>query len=225
MKNHPSTGGQRKDRESRFALLLISLILIILLYPVLEEIEAFGPFPLVIFILLLITGLYAMIESVNDFRIGLVFAVPAVIASVLSVVARVPAVAAASGIFFILFYAATTLALLRHVLHRGKVDADTIYGAVCIYLLLGILWGTLYYVIELLTPGSFVDSVSATGVIGIADFMYYSFVTLTTTGFGDICAVSGIARSFASFEAIAGTLFIAVLMARFVGLLGWGQDE
>lgn len=85
------------------------------------------------------------------------------------------------------------------------------------YLLLGLIWAQTYVLIEAFSPGSFTPMPSYHG-IEWTSFLYFSFVTLTTVGYGDITAITPIARSLAIAEAIAGHLFSIILITRLVSL-------
>lgn len=127
-----------------------------------------------------------------------------------------------NGIVFFMYIA---MVLLKRVVNSEHVTQDTIFGAISVYLLIGISWGLIYAVIESLTPGAFsvqlqhsdVDSqIVYPGAISI--FIYYSFVTMTTLGYGDIVPLTNVARTVSIFEAVLGQLFLAILIARLVGL-------
>lgn len=115
--------------------------------------------------------------------------------------------------------------VLRHVFTSRRVTADTIAASLCVYLLIGVVWSMVYSLIENLTPGSFRYA------YGVGDFvldefagqqsifsLYLSFVTLSTLGYGDVVAVSNTGRMFAVTEAITGQIYLAVLVARLVGM-------
>lgn len=124
------------------------------------------------------------------------------------------------------FFSLTTVTIIRFVLSYKRVTADKIYGAICGYLLIGIIWAFIYTTIENAAPASFsfthgvhadyYHSFSHRFYFG--QFIYYSFVTLTTTGYGDISPTSNLARVFSALEAVVGQLYVAVLIARLVGL-------
>jgi hypothetical protein len=113
-------------------------------------------------------------------------------------------------------------AILREVFRPGKIAADKIYGAICVYLLLGYAWAFAYALLEQIQPGSFSvpaeDGAAAEYIARVMRMRYFSFVTLTTVGFGDILPRSSTARTFATLEAIMGQMYLAVLVARLVGL-------
>jgi hypothetical protein len=105
---------------------------------------------------------------------------------------------------------------LRFALRSTRVDAEHIYAALGAYLLGGIFFGVLYHAVEYGWPGSFSAS-DAAGELELFDAIYFSFVTLATLGYGDLVPVSEIARGLAIIEAVAGQLFLAVMIARLVG--------
>jgi voltage-gated potassium channel len=128
-----------------------------------------------------------------------------------------------SSIAGVVFFAYVAAIILRDLMAATKVTLDTIGGAFCGYVVIGIAWGSLYFVIELLNQGSF--KLTQTGEPTYAklqaDFLrlvYYSFATLTTTGYGDISARSVLARNLSMIEAMVGQFYIAVLVARLVSL-------
>ncbi len=99
---------------------------------------------------------------------------------------------------------------------------DTLFGAVCGYLLLGIIWSLLYLAVETTSQGSFsVPAQAAADTANVqpsrGDLSYYSFITLTTVGYGDITPTKPLVRTLAWMEAVAGQFYLAVLVAGLVG--------
>jgi hypothetical protein len=87
-----------------------------------------------------------------------------------------------------------------------------------LYLLLGLVWGVIYATIEMHAPGSFAGTLRLDE--RLSDWVYYSFVTLTTVGYGDITPLSMAARAVAMLEALVGQLYPAIIIARLVSLQG-----
>ncbi len=105
----------------------------------------------------------------------------------------------------------------RHVvLGSGLITLNRIFGALCIYLLLGVLWAVLFGLVDVLAPGAF-RVLDAQHKEPLENLLYYSFVTLTTLGYGDVTPLHPVARTLAYLEAVVGQLFIAVLIASLVG--------
>ncbi|NIR32389.1 MAG: two pore domain potassium channel family protein [Gammaproteobacteria bacterium] len=106
----------------------------------------------------------------------------------------------------------------RDVFFGGAVTINRLVGAVCVYLLIGLVWTLAYFFVEAATAGAF-DGLSATEWNArLAELGYFSFVTLTTLGFGDISPVSPLARVLAYIEAIVGQMYLTVLVAALVGM-------
>jgi len=119
-------------------------------------------------------------------------------------------------IFACLFYVFMVIVILQYLFKEKVITVDMIVGAICVYFLIGMMWASIFSIIEILEPGSFQ---SPEGMASeLSHFSYYSFVTLTTLGYGDITPITATARSLSLLEAITGQLYIAILIARFVGI-------
>jgi hypothetical protein len=122
----------------------------------------------------------------------------------------------------LIFLAWLTGLILSSIFRANRVTPDLISGAVLAYLLLGICWGALYSLIELIQPGSFSFS---HGDRDVSSLFYYSFVTLTTLGYGDILPLTKIARTTAYLESVTGVMFTAILIAGLVGGIRLGRVD
>jgi cation transport ATPase len=115
--------------------------------------------------------------------------------------------------------------VLGQTLRSGPITFYRIQGAVAAYVLLGVIWAYAYDFVEFLRPGAF--SGPGSPADGPRAFFYFSFVTLTTVGYGDVLPVHAVARSLVSLEAVVGTLYPAILIARLVSVVvvpGRGTD-
>lgn len=108
---------------------------------------------------------------------------------------------------------------LRDVLFGGPVDENRLAGAICVYLLIGVARSVLYLYLALFDAASFRGLVSEGWAAGSAEFLYLSFVTLTTLGYGDLAPVTPLARTLAYLEAVFGQMDLTVLVAALVGKL------
>jgi voltage-gated potassium channel Kch len=195
-------------------------------YPFVQRIPAGVLILDIVFLVILLSSIYAISERKKTFIISLILALAAFGSTVLNyslmiVSLRLLAVSA-YGLFFVLM----AVTILSTIMKAKKVTTETIYASICVYLILGIIWTMLFSIIEIIEPGSFLSG--GAPVIDFhgdpvtrnvfANFIYYSFVTLTTLGYGDIIPASPHARALSSLEAVIGQLFIAVLIARLVGL-------
>jgi voltage-gated potassium channel Kch len=137
---------------------------------------------------------------------------------VLLVVFRDPSEAERASFYvavaFVLFV--TPVAILVRIAHHKVITPRTLYGALCVYLLLGLGFSFLYQALDHVDQGSF-PAITANDRVA---FAYYSFITLTTVGYGDIAPATDAARQSAVFEAVLGQVFLVVVVARVVSMLG-----
>lgn len=127
------------------------------------------------------------------------------------------------GFADLLFLIFITLVILSIVLRHEDVTLDTISGALAAYFLLGLVWGVAYGIVQALDPNAFaisaaLDPTSPAESASRTILIYFSLVTIASVGYGDIAPVSAAARSLASLEGLVGQLFLAVLIARLVGI-------
>ena len=114
------------------------------------------------------------------------------------------------------FFSVVCAALLARVFAPGRVTVHRLLGAVAVYMLIAVVWGTGYQLLVVLRP----DAIrTAAGPASVDEAMWMSFVTMTTTGYGDVLPASGLARSLAALEAIVGVLYPAILISRLVSLV------
>ena len=211
--------------EGRYRFLLFSLLLLFFFYPFFDGFR-FAPGILgALFLGILLSAVAAVSANRKSVTGAIFLAFVAFGSYILSQVFDSLSLQATTMSAFGLFFALITVVILRHILSVREVSSDIILGAICAYLVLGMVWTMAYSLIELLSPGSFLrggGSITA-GFAGervpaVASFIYYSFVTLTTLGYGDIIPNSSPAAALSSLEAVTGQLFLAILIARFVGL-------
>lgn len=207
------TAGWRAYVRHRYAILFYSLLLMLVIIPVAS---ALGVLEKAIRLLLGASLLAAVMPTATKrMRHLLVVSVVAIILAGLGAergyLPFAPGfVAAAYGVIGLLAAAAA----MRFAISSKGVSYETIYAALGAYLLAGLFFGQLYFSIENIWPGSLGGPDEFTQ----ADAVYFSFVTLASLGYGDFLPRSEIARGVAIFEVVGGQLYIAVLVARLVGL-------
>lgn len=147
-------------------------------------------------------------------RIACVVALIAFLGALGAALDNAPSTSAAFTILSFLLVVAAPVVIARAIARRGIVDIHTVLGALCIYLMLGMLFSFLYGSIgDVSSQPFFSQTAHATS----ADFVYYSFVTLTTTGYGDFTAATGLGRAVSVLEALSGQLYLVVIVALLVG--------
>ena len=201
---------------NRFLYLLIALVAFVTLVPVLEEL-GFGATIFTIFVsTILLSAAYAVSQSRGQFFLALILAGPAFVLRWINNFLGNPWLEFSADVLTALFLLVVAMLILSHVLRDEKVSREKIFAALSVYLLLGVLWAFLFFFVDFLVPGSFRHGQEQ--VLTGAEMVYYSFVTLTTLGYGDIVPISPSARGLATLEALTGQLYLTVLVARLVGL-------
>ncbi len=119
----------------------------------------------------------------------------------------------ALSIVNVLLYAAAPVAILRHIFLRNVVDLQTLLGAVCAYLMIGMFFAFTFSLMTLLTGDPFFTDPAADQ---LSDYLFFSFVTITTTGYGDLVPASSAGQTLAVWEAILGQFFLAAVVAKIV---------
>ena len=123
-----------------------------------------------------------------------------------------------SVIVRVVFFSVT---ILGHVLRSGRITADKIFAAICVYMLIGYAWAFAYALLDEMQPGSFAvlaETPRPDYAAQVMQLRYFSFTTLTTVGYGDILPRSPATRTMAVLEAVMGQIYLTVLVARLVGL-------
>jgi len=120
---------------------------------------------------------------------------------------------------FVIFLAYLLLALftaISQLVRSGAISMNQLVGTVCVYLLLGVIWSLLYAALFAYDHGAFSGVPADTSIVDSEVWLYYSFVTLTTLGYGDIVPLSSLAKTLAYLEAIIGQFYLAILVAGLV---------
>jgi len=217
---HPYSFGHVRDlSEHKFFLLFLFLLTNLVLYPYVEN-GGVGYFAFrVIGSAAILIAVYAIRLRRTLLLVALVLAVPALVERVFL---RRPD----AGLLSILnislsfvFDVFIVVVIFRRVFTKDQPNSETVFGALCIYLLVGFTFSSVYGMVATLQPKAFyLDPITNLHTIPDRfDFIYYSFATMTSVGAQGISPVSGQARSLSVIEAILGVLYLAVLIARLMG--------
>jgi len=121
----------------------------------------------------------------------------------------------ASSLLSVMIFGVILYLVVRRVISEREVNLETLLGAMCIYFLLGLLFSAVFHAADVLGAGSVFGE-----PIARSEYSYFSFVTLTTLGYGDIAPVGDLVRRLAVIEAMCGQIFLATVIARMVSLYG-----
>jgi len=213
--------------QHRLLIFLCSLLTLLIFFPIIYE--QYGDYLYILellFSIILITGIYIVSANRKILTVAILLASLTLSIFWFNIILQSSSLLTFGLMLEIIFFAITTTTILIHVLQYKKVTADKIYGAICGYLLIGIIWALMYTTVENMYPGSFLFINGVTGPhhfqslhrFYFSYFLYYSFVTLTTLGYGDILPLTAVTRILSSIQAVIGQLYVAVLIARLVGL-------
>src|SRR5215469_305201 len=218
-------GLARHNLPGRFTLLLAAIFLLLVSQPAFSGHAYAESVATTTISLVLLLALYAFRSTRIYFVIALVLLFPSIGSRLVLLYTFNPTVELIGAIAACLFLGVTVVALVSRLFVVKSVTLDMISAAICAYLLMGVTFAYAFAIIELRYPGSFTATLLQRPVGHIApllasfhSLLYYSFVCLTTTGFGDISPISGGARSLSVMEAVFGQLFVAILIARLVSL-------
>ncbi|HSG28553.1 MAG TPA: ion channel [Candidatus Krumholzibacterium sp.] len=207
-----------RSGTNKFRHLTVAMALWFILFPVFQQIP-FGYIYLnVLTSAIMLFGIFAVNRSKKAVATGLSLGLPWFILSWIDIlVTSLPGpLMMVTNLFLALFLGFTAVSILSYIVRATEISRDLLFGAACIYVLIGGTWATIFMVLQTVQPGSIMNVV--TGTVNLSDLVYFSFSTLTTLGYGDLIPVSTTARSLAIIEAVAGVLYIAIIISRLVGI-------
>ncbi len=218
-------GLERHNWPGRFTVLLATILLLLVTQPIFSGHAFAQNIATATISLVLLAALYAFRATRIYFVIASILLVPSIGCRLALLFTLSPTVEVVGAISSCLFLVVTVVALVSRLFIVKSVTLDTISAAICAYLLTGVAFAYAFAVIELQHPGSFSAALFqgprgtlAPLIASLHSFIYFSFVCLTTTGFGDIAPVSEAARSVSVMESVFGQLYVAILIARLVSL-------
>jgi voltage-gated potassium channel len=209
-------------------ILLGFLLFVILISPMVQDFTKVSWIMSALFILVMLAAVRTMADRKTHQRTAFVLAFIAIYGQVGFLYLPGPWMESIRDLFTALFLFAVSLVLLRNILIRSQlVTADLIVGAINVYLMVGMAFTFLFAYLELIHPGSFagLNSIAAGSERPVDSFLYFSYVTLSTLGYGDVTPVTDMATTLSYVEAIFGQLYLAILVARLVGLFVMGKSQ
>jgi len=168
----------------------------------------------------IVVGIYGFKSTQKWFHTGIGIAVSIIVVVIVGIGLELLQLYYLHLILLFCFYLWAIWLAAKQVLFSGTkaVDANRIVGAICIYLLMGLIWTLMYLFIAQAIPGAFNGVEQMVWYDNFADVAYYSYVTLTTLGYGDISPVAPIARFLVYMEAVVGVFYMAILVASLIGV-------
>jgi len=204
------------DEDRSLTVMLVLLLLFIFVFvPVLSRGRAGEIFIKIIYSVMMLTGILSVAKNKKSV-IGIgIFAFISLIINWISYVEPTVSVLIANDLGEIFFTFVFALVILIKTFKEGDITFQRIQGSIVVYLLMGIIFANVFHAIYLSTGASSFNNINN---LDLKEFLYYSFVTLTTVGYGDISPVHPLARSLANLEALIGQLYPAILIARLVSM-------
>jgi len=172
-------------------------------------------------VLSLLLAMHTSRAHIHAIRLARLAGVVVVILGIVSALTGQNLLSGAIGFLFCVLLAVSVYVILRRVLGHERVGMETILGALCVYIIIGLLFTFLFIAIARVSTTPFLAQPPPNH--SPADYLYLSFVTLTTVGFGDLTPASKVARSVVVLEALMGQVFLVTLVARLVALFGTEQ--
>ncbi|HEY6153524.1 MAG TPA: potassium channel family protein [Candidatus Udaeobacter sp.] len=209
-----------KFRRFSTVQLLVALAALLICAPFVEELEGGRLILSGLFSLVLLAAVVAVAGRKRTLIIALVLAVPAITARWINYFRPDLIHAAVFLVCALLLLAFVIGHVLQFVLRAPVVTVEVLCASIAAYLMLGLMWTVAYWLVDQVTPGgafSF-NTGGSTQSMGGFNGIYFSFITLSTVGYGDITPLSRAARWLAAIEAMTGLLYVAVLIARLVSL-------
>ncbi len=214
------------EEPGKFLYLFLAQVLSLVLYPWLNQ----PGLPILVFRLLgglaFIAAVYATSDNRLHWMTAAALSIPTAALNVVSAFRPDRRNAVPTLLCTVVFLLFTLITLLKTVLRAERVTRDTIYGALSVYLLMAITWGAAYMLLCTLQPAAIAmdHPRHPNAAMDWSDCVYYSFVTLTTLGYGDVVPMTAQARSLSILEAITGIMYVAVLIAHLVSLNSAGKS-
>ncbi len=203
--------------KDRFLFLLISILCLLVIAPIFKDFIGIRVLMDIFTTAILISGVYVVSKKRYVPLTAALLALPMLVSIWTNRFVEIPSLVLVGDCFGIAFLVFLVAVILSFIFREQEVTVNVIYGAIVVYLLIAIMWAFVFSVLESIHPGSFKIGEGQIEA-GRPLFIYYSFVTITTLGYGDITPVTAPANSFSFLEAVTGQIYLVILVARLVGI-------
>ncbi|MEM1281966.1 MAG: potassium channel family protein [Chlamydiota bacterium] len=207
--------------KNQWFYLFHALIIMLILFPYLDPEYTLHHHPQPLLLLnsaVILIIIYTVSPTKRYFTLGLIFGLPALVCFWVEDMSNNSLVILGSILAMYLYAIWMTI---RFLLKSNEFSMDQVFGGASVYILIGLTWTIAFQGIEIFKPGSFVtdDPSNVENILSWSDFIYYSFTTLTTLGYGDITPLHPAARSLAILEAITGVIFVPVIISGILSIV------
>jgi hypothetical protein len=203
--------------KERFLGLLIFIIAMIVVGPLFEEFVGLSILIDILWSAILVSAIYAVSQKKHHILIAVLLALPMLGSIWTKYFVQHKALIVVGSLCGAAFFLFAIIQMLVFIYGHKEVSRDLIVGAAVVYLFMALMWTFIFVVVETLHPGSF-NLPEGQNLEATRHFLYYSFVTLTTLGYGDITPITPLARSLCILEAVIGQLYLVVQVAWLVGV-------
>ncbi|MCW8327822.1 potassium channel family protein [Photobacterium sp. SDRW27] len=219
--------GKKITEQNNFYYLTLALV-ILLLCSSFEQVLTTGFLDFLLQGVTVFTFIVCLLSLKFDQKWFRFLLVLAICWAVVSVIQRVLGIKEADIVALTLmftFYLGTFLSIVRQILMTGSIDSNKVVGSLALFLLLGLMWAIAYLMILEFSAEAFTGMTQLPWADNYGKATYFSFVTLTTLGYGDISPISPVAQVIVYLEAIAGVFYMAIVVASLVGASQSNQEK
>lgn len=203
--------------QDRFLFLIILIVALIALGPFIQGFIRLSYFMQLFFSIIFIATIYSASQKRSHIIIAVILVIPTILSLWSKDIAISNTLITIGYICGVIVFAFAVISILRYIFSEQEVTRQTISAAVVVYLLLALMWTFIYRLMENLYPGSF--AIAHSKILDAENiYLYFSLVTITTLGYGDITPVGRQATSLAVLEAMTGQIYLVVVVAWLVGM-------
>ncbi|MCK5819571.1 MAG: hypothetical protein KAH18_10060 [Psychromonas sp.] len=207
--------------KDNFSFLLASLVFLFFGTSIIDQFFKNNPLGqslvLIITVLSMSIGVWSIKSSRSAFKTGIGLILVGAIVGFLLYILEMADLEYIHLFFMLIFFFITLKLATEQALFSGKITANNLIGSICIYLILGLIWVMLYLLLMEFLPQSFSGFSGQTWQDNFSDTIYFSFVTLTTLGYGDIRPLTPLARFLVYSEVVIGVFYMAIVVSSLVG--------